>query len=578
MKFKTSRSGFSFFDGLFRFLDNRQPSDRFIFSLLLLTFLISLWYTLYAINDSYVTEVPTAGGTLVEGVVGAPRFVNPVLAITRADHDLVALTYSGLMTLTPQGTLAPDLAESVTVSDDGLVYNVVLKQGQKFHDNSEITSEDVAFTIGLIQNAALKSPLRGNWSGVKVEVLGDYELNFVLDDAYAPFIENLTVGVMPKHIWSTLTDEELPFSQHNTEPIGSGPYRLSEIMHGQSGLINEYSLTAFEQNGVKPNIDKVVIRFYQNEAEVAEALKSKEINSTAALGENTLTTINLEDWAMVEKPLPRVFSVFFNQNKSPVLRDPYVREALETAIDRKELIKRALNGFGIETNNPLPPAFSSLFKGFSEEEKNTEDRLAEARDILTNDGWQETEDGGWTKEIDQATTTLALTLRSANAPVFENTSAYLIEVWQALGVEVGVELFEQNDLVQSVIRPRDYQALLFGLDIGRPLDLYPFWHSSQREDPGLNIAFYTSISSDRLLEKARVTNDLNERDQYLESFVDEIETEQPAIFLFSPAFNYLATNNIHTVDMKGLAKPSERFSNIEDWYMNQSNVWPVFIN
>lgn len=568
-------TGFSIFDWLFTALDRRKPSDRFIISLLLTAFVATLGYSLYLLNQKHVVEIPTTGGALVEGMIGAPRFVNPVLATTKVDRDLVTLTYSALVELKPDGSLKPDLAESVTVSGDGLVYNVILKENISFHDEVSITAEDVAYTIGLIQNPDIKSPLRGNWNGVTVEVISEQELNFVLTDPYAPFIENLTVGILPKHIWQALSPDAFPFSPNNTDPVGSGPYQLDTIKRDQAGLITEYIFKPFTQNYQTPNISDLTVRFYLNEDEVLEALNQNQINGTAALNEENLLDVDTNDWQIVEKPLPRVFAVFFNQNRLPLLRDEAVREALALVVDREILIDRALNGFGSPTTSPIPPGF-----GFAEEVTDEvldpETRLESARATLENGGWSQTESGSWQKEIDDTATTLSLTLRSANSPVFEAASAYLIESWRALGVEVTVELYEQSDLVQTVIRPRDYQALLFGTDVGRPLDLYPFWHSSQREDPGLNVALYTSITSDDWLEEIRLTTDENEKALALEAFAEEIAVESPAIFLFSPSFVYLLSPTVHIADMAKLSKPNERFANIEEWFINKSAVWPFF--
>ncbi|MEX0931112.1 MAG: ABC transporter substrate-binding protein, partial [Candidatus Paceibacterota bacterium] len=248
------------FDLLFSYLDERLPSDRMIIYALLIIFVSASSTGLLSLNKAHSTVVPSAGGVLVEGIIGSPRFVNPVLAITRTDSDLVALTYSGLLKLDENGTLVPDLAESMTVSDDGLVYNIVLRDDVQFHNGTPIRSDDVAYTIKLIQDSELKSPLRGNWSGVTVEVINERELNFILENAYSPFRENLTVGIMPKNIWDSLSNEELPFSQHNTEPIGSGPYTLTDVTRDDAGLINGYELRAFSDGRQAPKITTVMIK------------------------------------------------------------------------------------------------------------------------------------------------------------------------------------------------------------------------------------------------------------------------------------------------------------------------------
>lgn len=569
--------GSSLFDKFFSYLDSLQPVDRVIFGTLLLIFVIATTYNFYVFARGFLVEVPISGGTLIEGTIGSPRFINPVLAITRADNDLVALTHSGLLRLGQDGTLENDIAESITVSEDGLVYNVILKNDRYFHDGVKVTAEDVSFTIGLIQKASLKSPLRGNWSGVTVEVINNQELNLVLENPYTPFKENLTLGILPKHIWQTLSDEEFPFSQHNVEPVASGPYKISAVTRNSAGLASEYKLELaddYKQNG---HIETIIFRFYQNEQEVTNALNAGEITSTASLSERFLVELDGDQFNFTSEPLPRVFSIFFNQNRNPVLRDAAVRNALNLAIDREELVMRAVGGFGTPTNTPIPASWVELEKE-EEATKTAEERLADAKNALTNGGWVQNQNGRWEKEIDGSSIPLVITVRSANGVLFEKMASYLSEVWQALGAEVTFEFYEQSDLVQTIIRPRDYQALLFGMDIGRSLDLYPFWHSSSREDPGLNVSLYANINVDGLVNDIRTASSTEARDESIRSFVQEVASEQPAIFLFTPSFEYVTTKDITVAPMKKIQKPSERFSNVHDWYINQSGVWPIFVN
>lgn len=563
---------FVLFDRFFSYLDHLRPFDRLLLSLILIIFATSAIWSLYIFSSNQLISVPTKGGTLVEGIVGSPRFINPVLAVTRADHDLVGLTYSGLLKLSPDGELINDLAENVTVSDDGVVYNVTLRQDRYWHDGTPVTADDVAFTISLIQDPSIKSPLRGNWSGVSVEYISEYEINFVLSETYTPFKENLTVGILPKHIWKDLSAEELPFSQHNVSPVGNGPYEVTEIKRNSTGLASQYHLAVSEKYPEPVEIPSLVVKFYNNEKSVLEAWKKGEINATAALGENSLSNLSPESYHSVSEPLPRVFAIFFNQNKTPVLRDQAAREALDAALDREELIKRAAKGYARVTNTALPaewvPATST----------ETNNHLEEARAILKDGGWKQTDSGRWEKEIDDINVPLALTIRSANGALFENASSYITETWHSLGVEVNTELYEQSDLTQTVIRPRDYQALLFGIDTGRSLDVYPFWHSSQREDPGLNVSLYANISVDRLTEEIRTSTSAEEKELSLINFATEVNKETPAIFLFSPTFEYILRPGINTTQMKRISRASERFSNLNDWYINRSNVWPIFAN
>ena len=564
----------------FAFLQRRSIGDRFIFHIALIVVVASLFYVLSIVNTQYIASVPSSGGTIVEGIVGTPRFVNPVLAITRADHDMVALIYSGLLKLDAQGNLVPDLAESIEISEDGRTYHITLKKDIEFHNGNSFMTRDVAYTIALIQNPDLKSPLRGNWDGVLVEELGEYELNIVLEEAYPPFMENLTTGILPREIWDELPTEQLPFSQNNTQPVGTGPYAVEDVLRNKSGLINAYKLTAASHASAKPNIDTLVFNFYQNEEDLLEAFANEKISGSPSLSPESLAQIDAETYTIIEKPLPRTFSIFFNQNRSAALRDEAVRKALDTAIDKDALINQVLHGHGIPISNPVPPGFITLESKDTSATSTEENisRIEQAKTILRDGGWEQTEGGAWKKTIDSDEVTLSIALTTANTDLFDKTATFIESQWTELGVQVSVEQFEQTDLVQAIIRPRNFQAILFGNDIGRSVDLYPFWHSSQKDDPGLNIAQYTNIDTDALLEQIRTETDQGLRATLMSDFTDIITQELPAIFLYTPTFSYVLDAQVSTTEFIRLSKPSERFANIAQWHMISNKLWPVFSN
>ncbi len=567
---KTPRRGL--IHRLFATIESKPASDRLILRVLFFATLGGLLSAAIIFNNSYTSETPAVGGTVIEGIIGTPRFVNPALAVTRADQDMTALVYAGLMKISPDGTLVPDLAESITPSDDGKTYNIILRPNLRFHDNVPLTTHDVAFTIALIQNPELKSPLRGNWSGVTVEEISDTELNIVLEEAYSPFIENFTLGILPRHLWNDLKIEQVPFSQMNTTPIGAGPFAIAQTEHDSTGLISSYTLEAFSDNG-PVQLDSFEIKFYQNEDELVTAFSEQEIMSSVYLPTDRIKDIaETSGSQVVQEPLPRVFAVFFNQNRSAALRDTAVRLALAAAIPRTELVDTALKGYGVPIVTPVPVR-SSEVESSSQTGTST---LEQATTILTKAGWIKDNTGGWEKRIDGETKKLSISLRTANSPLFEQTTEIIARAWRELGVEVKVEQFQQGDLLQAVIRPRDFEALLFGLDMSRAVDLYPFWHSSQREDPGLNIAQYANIEVDRLLTSARTASTTEARDAAVAAATGILTREVPAIFLFVPNLAYVQDSRVTMTPISHISKPSERFMNVNEWHMNTDTLWPIF--
>ncbi len=146
----------SVIDRSFAFMESLPIGDRFLLKGTLTVLVLSLMWLFVSVNAATLIDIPGRGGTLSEGVIGSPRFINPILAVTGADQDLTALIYAGIMTLGPDGALVPNIAESVTVSEDGLVYTVRLEQGVTFHDGAPLTTDDVVFTVARIQD--LKVP------------------------------------------------------------------------------------------------------------------------------------------------------------------------------------------------------------------------------------------------------------------------------------------------------------------------------------------------------------------------------------------------------------------------------------
>ena len=569
----------SLIDRLFMYFEKRSVSDSLFLKICILAVAVSaVWLVIEWSRDASV-EISTSGGTLIEGVVGTPRFINPVLAVTRADKDMSALIYAGLMRLGDGGSLVPDVAESITVSDDGLTYDVVLKQNVYFHDDTQLTAADVVFTIGHIQNPALTSPHRASFSGVTIEELGEFELNIVLTEPYAPFIENLTVGILPRHIWKDATNEEFPFSQHNSEPIGAGPYKVKRIDRNTSGIPESYVLephTAYHHT--VPKIAELKITFFPNEALLVNAFNTKMIDSVAGLSAESFDMLTLEDSSheILTIPLPRTFALFFNQNKSAVLRDISARKALDAVIPRAELIDTVLKGYGRPLHSPIPEGFGIDTTTY-EPTDSSSTPLDTARDILKKGGWTfNSDENEWTKEVDKVSIPLAVTISTANNPVFESTAEFLRQKWEQLGVHVTVKQFEQSDLTQGIIRPRDYEALLFGTDLGRSLDFYSFWHSSQRNDPGLNVSLYANLTTDSILTEARTNASSTVRTESFIRFSDELLTETPAIFLYSPELMYVFPTAVNGKRFTGLSEPHERFSNIEEWSVETESVWPIF--
>jgi len=538
----------------------------FVFAVLLCGSTLAI---LGGLNSMLVSDIPAHGGSHTEGVVGFPRFINPLLATTDADRDLSMLIYSGLLKARPDGTLLPDLAERFEVSDDGLTYHFFIRENAVFHDGTPVTADDVIFTVSRAQDPALKSPRRASWDGVAVEKVSEREVLFTLTRPYAPFLENATLGILPSHPWKEVEIEQFPFSQLNTEAVGSGPYRISDIRRNKSGVPERYTLSSFAHYTLgEPYIEKIVLFFYSNEDDLISALKSGEVESINSIA--PAKAANLTNYRIETVPLPRTFGVFFNQNQAPALANIEVRKALSLATDRERIVREVLNGYGVAINNPIPP-------GLIVREKIPivpEQDLEEARAVLERSGWVlDEETGVWSSKKDGL---LSVSISTSNVPELKAAAQIVMENWTELGADVHLQIFEPSDLNINSIRPRKYDALLFGEIIGRTLDLFAFWHSSQRNDPGLNVALYANITADNLLEKGRITHDRKERDALYSDFETEVANDYAAIFLYAPEFIYVTPERISGMTLGTVTVPADRFLTVHEWFIETDQVWHFF--
>ncbi len=556
-----------------------SPAERLILYILSAALSVSALALLSGANETVSVHVPSRGGAIVEGLVGPARFINPVLATSAADNDLTALTYSGLLRTLPEGGLTPDLAESYTISEDGTTYTFQLRSGATFHDGNPLTSADVLYTIKQIQNPDVKSPHRADWDGVAVATPDDRTVIFTLPHAYAPFIENCTLGILPEHLWKETTPEDFPFNPLNTHPVGSGPYRIAQVEEDSTGSAIRFDLEPFSNFMLgRPHISVFSMHIYASEDAVVEAFNTHDIDAVSGISSEQFAQLKRADATVMRSTLPRIFAVFLNQNQAPIFADASVRNALDIALDKDRLVQVTLGGFATPLSSPIPTMNSGIVADTigTSSPVSTAYTLASvdaARDALTRSGWQWNDtEGVWKKD----SRVLEFTLATTDTPELVATGNAVITAWRQAGVKVTLKVYSLAELNTTVIRPRAYDAILFGEAVGREPDLYAFWHSSQRNDPGLNLSLYTNAKADTLLSQARATTKRQDRDKLYTEFAELIRKDQPAIFLYAPDFLYVFPNNVTGVKIGSLSTPAERYQNVYRWYTDTERVWEIF--
>lgn len=552
-----------------------MPARRKVFFVVCLAvFIVSVTIILWQANQFWLVSVPVGGGQYTEGLLGTPRFINPLLASSPVDRDLTILLYSGLLRSAGEGGFIPDLAQSYTVSSDGLTYAFTLKSDLVWHDGEPVTTDDVIFTVTKAKEPALRSPRRASWEGVEVEKVDDRRLIFKLKQPYTFFLENMTLGIMPAHRWERITTEIFPFTDLNREPIGTGPYRIAAIKRDRDNLPTTYILTPFHHFALgEPKINKIVIRFYGSEDALLSAYRRGEIEAMNAISPFVARTLEAAGARVLTATLPRVFGIFFNQNQQKLFTRSEVRAALAAAIDRERIVAEVFRDYGQILTGPLPAPFTP---------QESPGEQVNPIEILEQAGWRKSAtSSAWelpAKKKGEAPLVLRFTLTTSDALELKKVAELVKRDWEAIGVDIDLKVFELGALNQTVIRPRDYEALLFGEIIGQNPDLYSFWHSTQRLDPGLNIALYANVAVDKILDEIKVASTSDRRASGYFAFDAEIRKDQPAIFLYAPDFLYVVPPNVQAINLGIINAPAERFVGVYEWYIKTDRVWPAFVN
>ncbi len=513
----------------------------------------------------FTVAVPATGGTLTEGIVGQPRFINPLLAPTNdADRDLTALVYSGLYRYNGKGQLVPDLAKSMPeVTSDGLSYSVTIRDNAMWQDGVPLTADDIAFTVQTAQNTDYGAPItvRAAWQGVDVERASDHVVIFRLKSKYAQFPNNLTMGILPQHLWQDIKPINFPLSELNTKPVGSGPFQFKSFVKDSAGNVVAYKFTAFPQYiSGRPYIDELDIKLYGTQDELIAGFNGNDIDSIAGISGANVDKLKFTGRITLEKlKMPRYFALFFNQNQSMALADKNVRLALNDGTDRVSIINQTVDGNAFLVNSPMLGGILDINPNV----KTYDYDPAQAAQVLDASGWKVGSDGIRTK----GKNVLDVKITTSTFPELAQAAQIVADQWKALGVHVTVESLPISQL-QQVIKDRSYQILLFGEILTPDPDPFPLWHSSQREGPGQNLALYSNPTADALLEEARQTLNPLDRAQKYNDFQNILIQDIPAVFLYSPDYIYGLSDRVHGFDATLLSMPSDRFSGAAQWYIN----------
>ena len=512
---------------------------------------------------------PAEGGIYAEGLVGALVRLNPLLdSYNSADRDVDQLIFSGLLRFDDQGIPQGDLSNSWGISRDGTIYNFSLHENAVWHDGEPVTSDDVIFTIERMraEDSPLPPDLVTFWGQIEVVRLDEKTLQFRLPEAFAPFMDYLTFGILPAHLLGELSFAEMVDSPFNMAPVGSGPYRFENLLV-EDGQIKGVVLSAFEDYYAQPAyVEQIAFRYYPDAAAMWAAYQAGEINGLGQVPLELLPQVLVEEGLNTySSRLPQLGIVFFNldDREAPFFQDASIRRALLLAVNRQRIIDALFNGQAILADGPIFPGTWAYYSGV---ERVAYDPTS-AVNLLREAGYTIPAEGGSIRTNEEGTR-LAFELLYPDDPQHQAVAQALQADWAAVGAEVSLAPMAYEQLVSERLDTRLYQAALVDLNLSRSPDPdpYPFWHQAQISG-GQNYSRWDDRQASEYLEQARITVDLAERQRLYNNFQVRFSSELPALPLYYPVYTYAVTADVQGVSIGPLFDISDRFTNITNWFL-----------
>ncbi|MDQ5944449.1 MAG: peptide/nickel transport system substrate-binding protein, partial [Patescibacteria group bacterium] len=394
------------------------------------------------------------------------------------------------------------------------------------------------------------STLAANWEKIQVTALDNQTVEFKLPASYSGFWTALAqVGILPKHALDQIPASQLRLTSFNQQPIGSGPFILDNLdIASETISLRRYN----EYFKGSPKLDEIEFLQVDDTEALIDAYAKRRIDGMAQVNPTQLASVEEFGDLNVERyRMPSYVGAFYNM-KQPALADKDVRVAMNQVIDRSKLVEEVIEGEGNVAHYPIPAGYP----GFNQDAKRIGYDPEAGKAVLTGK------------------ITEPLRLVTSNSGAYPELAQQLAEQWKAADVPVEVIAVDTFTLQQSYIRPRQYDILLYGQDIGADSDVFSFWHSSQAADPGLNVSQYVSKEADAALEQARFGKDPAFRNAKYREFVRVWAEDVPALLLYSPTYLYAHTAALTGVTQEKLVTSSDRFRAVENWAV-KSELAPI---
>lgn len=495
-----------------------QPSKRIV----PLTFLIAVLATALHTGPGHAS-VHEFGDAFVVGQIGDAVTLVPILASDSPSSYTVALVFNGLLKYNTDVELVGDLAESWDIEDGGLSILFHLRKGVRWHDGAPFTAEDVLFTYSALIDPNVVSPYSGDFKMVeRVEITDPHTIKMTYREPFAPGLSSWTMPIMPKHL---LEGQDLRTTPFKRDPVGTGPYRFKRWKSGERiDLVSNHDY--YEH---RPYIDRYIYRVIPDTTTMFLELLTSGLDSMALTplqyARQTGTRTFEERFKKFRYPSFGYTYMAYNL-KDPKFSDKRVRQALNYAVDKNEIIEGALFGFGrVCTGQFVPESWA-----FNRDVEPYPYDPGKAERILEAAGWKDTDGDDW---LDKDGERFEFTILTNQGNQIRQMTAEIIQRrLKVIGIKVNIRVLEWAVFLKEFVNKKRFEALMLGWGLGREPDCYDIFHSSKTGEGEFNFISYANPEIDRLLVEGRRTFDREARKAIYHKIHKILYDDQPYMFLY----------------------------------------------
>lgn len=511
-----------------------------------------------ALDASYP---PEDGGTLVNATGGEPSGLIAMLAGESAASAVAGYIFNSLLRYDPNLELEGELAQSWQVSRDNRTITFRLKPGLRWADGAPLTSADVLFTWQLITDDNTRTPYAADYQLVKhAEAPDPLTFRVTYEQPYAPALASWAgLHILPRHLLAGQDINTTPFARN---PVGSHYYRLEAWKHGERISLTRNPLAT--QGPAR--IERLVSRFIPDPASQFLELLADHIDTMG------LTPIQYARIFPARPQLSRRIALYkelgnaytylgFNLKRAP-FNDVRVRQAINYALDKQEIIDGVLLGLGEPVASPYKPGTRWSHPGLQPYPYDP----AKARRLLQEAGYTDSDGDGI---LDRAGKPLAFEIITNNGNKPRAATATLIQRrLQEIGIKTSIRTIEWASFISRFIKTGDFEAVVLGWSLGLEPDQYNIWHSSQQGPGQFNFIGYSNPEVDRLLEQGRLELDPDKRMHLYHRFAEILLEDSPVVYLYA-GYGLQAVHK----RVKGIPDPAPLAGighNAHEWYIPQA--------